>query len=70
MKTETKSKIVLALKILVAIITAILGVIGAGSMMTSCRTSTAFSITADSLDVINPEIQYVDSVSVKFPFSR
>lgn len=70
MKTETKSRIILALKIIGAIVTAVLGILTAGAAMTSCRTTTAFSITADSLDVINPSIQYVDSTSMNFPFSR
>ena len=70
MKTESKSKIVLALKIIGAVVAAVLGVLTAGTALTSCRTITAFSITADTLDVVNPNIQYVDSASMNFPFSR
>lgn len=67
MKNETKSKLILALKILGAIITAILGTLGAGTAMTSCKSVTTFSISADSLKVTNPSIEYADSTSVKNP---
>lgn len=70
MKTETKSRIILALKIIGAIVAAVLGVLTAGTALTSCRAITAFSITADSLDVVNPNIQYVDSISLHFPSPR
>lgn len=70
MTTETKNKIILALKIVAAIIAGVLGVLGAGSALTSCRTTTAFTISADSLNVTNPNIQYVDSTSVSNPFWR
>lgn len=68
MTTETKNKVIFALKIIAAIAAAVLGVLGAGSVLTSCKTTTSFSISADSLNVTNPNIQYVDSTSVSNPF--
>lgn len=70
MTNETKSKVILALKIVGAIVAAVLGVLGAGTALTSCKTTTSFSISADSLNVTNPNIQYIDSTSVSNPFFR
>ena len=68
-KRTVKSKWILALKIVVAVATAVLGVIGVGSM-TSCSTIRSFSISADSLNVTNPYVHYVDSAFVTYPFRR
>lgn len=70
MTKETKSKVVLALKILGAIITAVLSVLGAGTLLPSCKTVTSLSISADSLNVSNPNLQFTDSTSISNPFHK
>ena len=68
MKTETKSKIILALKIISAIVGAVLTVLGVGTL-TSCTSMSSFTMSADTLYMDKPNISVKDSIDVK-PFFR
>lgn len=61
-----KNKAIFWLKLIGAVITAILGVLGATSL-TSCGTVTSLSFRSDSVHMYQPQFHYVDSLRVTFP---
>ena len=66
MKTVTKNKIIMALKIIAAVVAAVLSVLGVGTL-TSCSSMSSFSMTADTLYMDKPNISVKDSLHVQFP---
>ena len=61
-----KSKAVFWLKLLSAIIAAALATLGV-TTVTSCTTHSGFTMSADTLYMDNPNIQWKDSTSIQFP---
>lgn len=68
MTPEKKNEIILALKIIGAIVGAVLAVLGAGTL-TSCTSMSSFTMSADTLYMDKPNISVKDSIDVK-PFFR
>lgn len=66
MEKSKKDKIVFWLKVVAAVVAALLSVLGVTSVA-SCSTSTQFTMSADTLYMDNPNIQFKDSTNVSFP---
>ena len=61
-----KSKAIFWLKLLSAIIAAVLATLGV-TTVTSCTTHSGFTMSADTLYMDNPNIQWKDSTSIQLP---
>ena len=61
-----KSKAIFWLKMVSAIIAAVLATLGVTSV-TSCSTYSGFSLSADTLYMDNPNISVVDSTRIELP---
>lgn len=66
MEKSKKDKVVFWLKVVAAVVAALLSVLGVTSVA-SCSTSTQFTMSADTLYMDNPNIQFKDSTNVSFP---
>ena len=66
MDKSKKEKFVFWLKVVAAVVAALLSVLGVTSV-SSCSTSTQFTMSADTLYMDNPNIQFKDSTNVSFP---
>lgn len=66
METSKKSKVVFWLKLVSAIVAAVLATFGV-TTVTSCSTHSGFSLSADTLYMDNPNISVVDSTRIELP---
>lgn len=62
-----RDKAVFWLKLIGAVVAAVLGVLGVSYALPSCSSVSSFSMTADTLYMDNPVIQVKDSTNVNFP---
>ena len=67
MEKGKKEKVVFWLKMMAAIIAAILATLGVTSVTTSCSTHSGFTLSADTLYMDNPSIEVVDSTRISLP---
>ena len=61
-----KNKAIFWLKMIAAVVAAILATLGVTSV-TSCSTHSGFSLSADTLYMDNPNISVVDSTRIELP---
>lgn len=66
MDKSKKDVLVFWLKVVAAVVAALLSVLGVTSVA-SCSTSTQFTMSADTLYMDNPNIEFKDSTNVSFP---
>ena len=67
MEKDKKGKVVFWLKMVAAIVAAVLATLGVASATTSCSTHSGFTLSADTLYMDNPSIEVVDSTRISLP---